>query len=155
MTPAPQDKHKWSSPHHIVNITGNKFYDWKQMKGGGGAIDLVMHVNKCDFKQAVAWLSERFGEMATIHQALELDRFLLFYQTIQPLQTDSSGSEHYEVLLRIEEPNGQIIPPMAFIPIAERYQLMNQIDRWVIRKIKGHMPISAIFLVKKIAQRTT
>ncbi len=66
LTPAPQDKHKWSSQHHIVNITGNKFYDWKQMKGGGGAIDLVMHVNKCDFKQAVAWLSERFGEMATI-----------------------------------------------------------------------------------------
>ena len=36
------------------------------MKGGGGAIDLVMHVLECDFKQAVAWLSERFGEMATI-----------------------------------------------------------------------------------------
>ena len=36
------------------------------MKGGGGAIDLVMHVNKFDFKQAVVWLSDRFGEIATI-----------------------------------------------------------------------------------------
>ena len=41
-TPAPQDKYKWSSQHHIMNITGNKFYDWKQIKGGGGAIDLVV-----------------------------------------------------------------------------------------------------------------
>ncbi len=40
-TPAPQDRYKWSSQHHIMNITGNKFYDWKQIKGGGGAIDLV------------------------------------------------------------------------------------------------------------------
>jgi hypothetical protein len=34
------------------------------MKGGGGAIDLVMHVNQSDFKSAVAWLDDRFGEEA-------------------------------------------------------------------------------------------
>ncbi len=62
----PKDKHKWRSEQHIINITGNKFYDWKQMNGGGGAIDLVMHVNECDFKQAVAWLGDRFGEVATL-----------------------------------------------------------------------------------------
>ena len=39
------------------------------MKGGVGAIDLVMHINECDYKQSVAWLSDRFGETATIEAA--------------------------------------------------------------------------------------
>ena len=62
----PKDKHKWRDGQHIISITGSKFYDWKQMNGGGGAIDLVMHVNECDFKQAIAWLGDRFGEVATL-----------------------------------------------------------------------------------------
>ena len=66
LDPDPKDKHKWQNEHHIINITGSKFYDWKHMKGGGGAIDLVMHVSECDFKQAVAWLNDRFGEGATL-----------------------------------------------------------------------------------------
>jgi hypothetical protein len=47
-----------------VNIDGSKFYDFapEHSKGGGGAIDLVMHVNQCNFRQAVVWLHERFGE---------------------------------------------------------------------------------------------
>ncbi|VEP15815.1 Plasmid recombination protein [Hyella patelloides LEGE 07179] len=66
LDPDPKDQHKWQNEHHIINITGSKFYDWKHMKGGGGAIDLVMHLNECDFKQAVTWLHDRFGEGATI-----------------------------------------------------------------------------------------
>ena len=92
-------------------------------------------------EQELAQQSQEMNWLTAIHQALELDRFVLFYQKIKPLQTDCSGSEHYEVLLRMEGQNGHIIPPMAFIPIAERYQLMNQIDRWVIRTLfatQGH-----------------
>ncbi|MGK7896000.1 MAG: MobV family relaxase [Xenococcus sp. (in: cyanobacteria)] len=66
LNPDPKDKHKWQNEHHIINITGSKFYDWKELKGGGGAIDLVMHVNDCDFKQSVVWLNDRFGEGATL-----------------------------------------------------------------------------------------
>ncbi|MGK7952500.1 MAG: MobV family relaxase [Xenococcaceae cyanobacterium] len=66
LDPDPKDKHKWQNEGHIINITGSKFYDWKELKGGGGAIDLVMHVNNCDFKQSVAWLNDRFGEGATL-----------------------------------------------------------------------------------------
>jgi len=86
-------------------------------------------------KQELALQSQEMNWLAKIHEALNLDRFLLFYQTIQPLQTASSGSEHYEVLLRMKGENDQIISPMAFIPTAERYQLMNQIDRWVIHTL--------------------
>ena len=66
LDPDSLDKHKWHSEQHIINITGSKFYDWKELKGGGGAIDLVMHLNNCDFKQAVTWLHDRFGEGATL-----------------------------------------------------------------------------------------
>lgn len=66
LDPDPFDKHKWQNEHHIINITGSKFYDWKTLNGGGGAIDLVMHISECDFKQAVTWLHDRFGEGATI-----------------------------------------------------------------------------------------
>ncbi len=66
LNPDSKDKHKWENKHHSLNITGSKFYDWKELKGGGGAIDLVMHINDCDFKQSVAWLNDRFGEGATL-----------------------------------------------------------------------------------------
>jgi 5S rRNA maturation endonuclease (ribonuclease M5) len=69
LDPAPKDKHKWEHENHTINITGSKFYDWQHLKGGGGAIDLVMHVNSCDFKQAVAWLNDRLGEGAMLQAA--------------------------------------------------------------------------------------
>jgi hypothetical protein len=58
--------HKWRSPGFEININGSKFYDWQALKGGGGAIDLVMHVRKCGFRAAVVWLRDRFGESATL-----------------------------------------------------------------------------------------
>jgi hypothetical protein len=76
LDPDPKDQHKWQHENHIINITGSKFYDWQHLKGGGGAIDLVMHVNECDFKQAVAWLNDRLGEgtalQATTYKTKEI-----------------------------------------------------------------------------------
>jgi hypothetical protein len=56
----------WRHQGHQIRINGSQFYDWDetQMQGGGGAIDLVMHVLQSDFKTAVAWLADRFGETA-------------------------------------------------------------------------------------------
>ncbi len=51
------DKHKWRGLGHIISITNGRFNDWTMGKGGGGAIDLVMHVQNVDFKAAVQWLS--------------------------------------------------------------------------------------------------
>lgn len=53
------DKHKWKSEAHIISINDEKFYDHLASKGGGGAIDLVMHVLECDFQDAIAWLDGR------------------------------------------------------------------------------------------------
>jgi 5S rRNA maturation endonuclease (ribonuclease M5) len=96
LEPDPKDKHKWQQENHIINITGSKFYDWQHLKGGGGAIDLVMYVNGCDFKQAVAWLNDRLGESATLEAVT--------YQT--------------KVIIQTEQPH-LFIPPM---PDADKWQ---------------------------------
>ncbi|MHC5717681.1 MAG: MobV family relaxase, partial [Nostoc sp.] len=63
---------KWRGHGNIINIDGPKFYDFApdQEKGSGGAIDLVMHVNNCNMRQAVVWLHERFGESGAERAAI-------------------------------------------------------------------------------------
>lgn len=79
-------------------------------------------------------LAQRHGEMqwvARINQALEHNRFCLYAQAIVPL--GSSTDQHYEFLLRMLDEKGGIIPPGAFLPAAERYGLIEQLDAWVIK----------------------
>jgi hypothetical protein len=54
------DKAKWRTPKGAISITGMKFMNWHQGLGGGGAIDLAMHLNGFDFPAAVAWLQRHF-----------------------------------------------------------------------------------------------
>ena len=73
-----------------------------------------------------------------LRDALENEQFILYCQPIKQLSGtvgQLKSAKHYEVLLRLSEPNGQIILPGAFIPAAEKYGLMGAIDRWVIRKV--------------------
>jgi diguanylate cyclase (GGDEF)-like protein/PAS domain S-box-containing protein len=69
---------------------------------------------------------------ARINNALEDNRFELFRQTIQPLQTEEDGA-HYEILLRMRDETGGIVAPGLFIEAAERYNITPSIDRWVIK----------------------
>ena len=55
------DKNRWKGRNHNINIDGCKFYDFSTSRGGGGSIDLVMHIRQCPYKEALAWLNERFG----------------------------------------------------------------------------------------------
>lgn len=55
------DKAKWYTCVGVISVTGPKFMNWTQGIGGGGAIDLVIHLMKCDFKAAVFWLSRNFS----------------------------------------------------------------------------------------------
>jgi EAL domain-containing protein (putative c-di-GMP-specific phosphodiesterase class I) len=72
-----------------------------------------------------------------IHAALDASRFVLLAQEIRPIRERTPSSarpepRRFELLLRMVDPEGQLIAPMAFIPAAERYGLMPKIDRWVI-----------------------
>ena len=54
------DKAKWHTAQGTVSITGTKFMNWNQNQGGGGAIDLAMHLNHLAFAAAVRWLERHF-----------------------------------------------------------------------------------------------
>ena len=54
------DKRKWHTSAGALSVTGAKFMNWHDGVGGGGAIDLVMHLNHLDFKAAVDWLAHHF-----------------------------------------------------------------------------------------------
>jgi len=55
------DKSKWHSERGPLSVTGPKFMNWHGHRGGGGAIDLVMHLAKVDYRTAVAWLEGCLG----------------------------------------------------------------------------------------------
>ncbi|MDH3712457.1 MAG: EAL domain-containing protein [Gammaproteobacteria bacterium] len=79
-------------------------------------------------------LARREGEMqwvARINQAFEEELFELRYQRIAPAGRQEHGA-HYELLLRMRDEEGQPIPPGAYLPAAERYNLIGRLDRWVI-----------------------
>jgi Protein of unknown function (DUF3991)/Toprim-like len=54
------DPAKWHTSEGTLSITGTKFMNWHRSQGGGGAIDLAMHLNHWAFPAAVRWLQRRF-----------------------------------------------------------------------------------------------
>ena len=87
----------------------------------------------------------KYGEMQwvpRIHKAMDENHLLLYRQNIAALASENE-TEHAEILLRMQDEDGSIIPPMAFIPAAERYNIMPLIDRWVIKNslawLKDHL----------------
>ncbi|MEH2438955.1 EAL domain-containing protein [Nostoc sp.] len=70
-----------------------------------------------------------------ISHALESDWFCLYVQPIASITPVAQNGDYYEVLLRLHDEQGNLVLPMAFIPAAERYDLMHLIDRWVIRTL--------------------
>jgi diguanylate cyclase (GGDEF)-like protein len=83
-------------------------------------------------------LSLRQGEMewiSRLQKALKEDRFVLYSQDIKALDAGREHGTHCEILIRLLDERGELVPPMAFIPAAERYNLMPAIDRWVIRTV--------------------
>ena len=78
----------------------------------------------------------RHGEMqwaTRLEQALDEDRFVLFAQRIEALDHSSNGL-HAEVLIRLTNTDGSLIPPGAFMPAAERFHMATRIDRWVLKR---------------------
>lgn len=58
--PAPRDPSKWRTVQGILSVNGAKFINWNRGQGGGGAIDLAMHLNDMDFNTAVQWLDRHW-----------------------------------------------------------------------------------------------
>jgi len=93
-----------------------------------------VHVYKKDDKALV----QRHSEMQWVSQiqlALEENKFELYCQPIVSTSRQNKEPEQYEILIRLQSPDGALIMPMSFLPAAERYNLMPDIDRWVISQV--------------------
>ncbi len=80
-------------------------------------------------------LMRRQGEMSwaqRVSQAIKDHRMVLYFQKIMPISAAAGEHVHYELLIRMLDEEGKLVPPMAFIPAAERYNMMNVLDRWVV-----------------------
>ena len=78
---------------------------------------------------------QRRGEMewvSKLSKALDENRFELYIQEIRPLNETEVPYSKGEILIRMKDEQGNIIMPADFIPAAERYNMMAQIDKWVI-----------------------
>jgi diguanylate cyclase (GGDEF)-like protein len=125
------DQH-WPDTAHLMSAADAACYAAKD--AGRNKVRLYRHGDEDVIR--------RRGEMewvSRLTRAMEENQLLLYYQPIVSLR-DEGMAPHYEVLLRLEngsEPGGEPILPIAFIPAAERYQLMPQLDRWVIEHVLG------------------
>lgn len=93
--------------------------------------------NRVHFHQAGdEKLAIRRGEMqwaVRLPRALAKDSFQLYFQEIMPLEDDNYNQvSHYELLLRMKGDEGKLSLPGNFLPAAERYNLSDKLDRWVI-----------------------
>ena len=82
----------------------------------------------------------RHGEMEWVnrlHRALAEHRFCLFIQPVHRTRGDNGTPPYAELLLRLRDESNELIPPAEFLPAAERYNLMPEIDRWVITTAFG------------------
>jgi EAL domain-containing protein (putative c-di-GMP-specific phosphodiesterase class I) len=73
---------------------------------------------------------QRIDWLRLVREALENDGFILYAQPILDLRTDEIT--RYEILLRLLDRDGNVIPPGAFLDIAEQFGLSGDIDRWVL-----------------------
>lgn len=78
--------------------------------------------------------------VSRIEQALEDGKFVLFCQRIMPLK--HQGLEHAEILIRMKDKSGALIPPSVFLPTAERFHLVSRIDRWVVAEVFNWMKLN-------------
>ncbi len=97
-----------------------------------------VHVYKPDDKDVVT----RYGEMqwvAKITRALDEELFVLYQQGVMLSESPHDKLEYYEILIRMKADDGSLIPPGAFLPAAERYNLAPEIDRFVVENVFKHI----------------
>lgn len=87
------------------------------------------------YRAADADLQQQLKHMrwaTRLKDAVENSQFTLFAQGIVPVSTAAPNLNSFEALVRMKQPDGRIVTPEEFLAAAERYQMMNRIDQWVV-----------------------
>ena len=117
--------------HSVAEIVGeaDSACYWAKEKGKGQVLEFVASdMNLAARRSETGWV-------ARINEAFKENRFVLFHQTYRAMDSSANHKMHLEVLLRMIGEEGEIIAPGRFLPAAERYSLMPEIDRWVIHEV--------------------
>jgi diguanylate cyclase (GGDEF)-like protein/PAS domain S-box-containing protein len=135
---------KGSRPRRVTASVGIALFGERTMSGEALLVDadLAMYEAKEAGRDRFAhFASDRYEQprikarMAwadRIRAALDEERFVLYAQPIRDLR--SGQTSQYELLLRMTDENGESIPPGAFLYVAERFDLIQEIDRWVVAR---------------------
>jgi PAS domain S-box-containing protein len=75
---------------------------------------------------------DRVSWIGRLREALDEERFVLYAQPI--VEVHSGETVQHELLIRLLDPSGTVIAPGDFLPTAEQYGLIAEIDRWVVRE---------------------
>jgi diguanylate cyclase (GGDEF)-like protein/PAS domain S-box-containing protein len=118
------DTERLSAEDVLVNAD-LAMYDAKEAGRDRAAVYSSQERGTSRMKARITW-AER------IREALEEDRFTLYAQPI--VELCSGEVRQHELLLRMLDERGEVIPPAAFLQIAERFDLMQEIDRWVVAR---------------------
>lgn len=93
-----------------------------------------VHVTQENDEQIVKYRND-IASMQNIRAALAEERLVLFYQPVYEIVPNGIKMAHCEILLRIKSESGELISPEHFIPIAEKYNMMTDVDRWVVSHV--------------------
>ncbi len=108
----------------ILSYADNALYTSKE--GGRNRISFI----KPD-ENMITKLSEANQIVSLIKGALKENNFVLYFQPV--VKVGDGAVIHHEALIRLKDKSGELIAPDNFIPVAERFGLMPQIDRWVVQ----------------------
>ncbi len=149
--------------NHLISHISSSPFNWKQRKYTiGASAGLVVIDDQCDdisvlmsHADTACYMAKNAGRNQTqiymydeyfqdpvsvelkqvnlLKNAMDNDGLMLYLQPIKPLQYETTHT-HFEVLLRLQGSDGQIKSAGEFIPVAEKYDLMQHLDKWVLHE---------------------
>ena len=117
--------HRETDPDELLAAADLAMYDAKEMGRDRIGMASAETVDQRSLKARMHWLER-------IQRALTDESFIVYCQPIAEIATGTVSQ--YELLLRLEDDNGQIVPATAFLATAERFDLIQDIDRWMIKQ---------------------
>jgi diguanylate cyclase (GGDEF)-like protein len=136
----------WESKKYSISISGGIASN----KDADSAEELIKLVSSCctyakirgrdciySYSSDDAGLLQHNKELEwvnRINEALDENRFELYFQPIVPTKNDNS-KHHYEILIRMLDESGNLVMPGDFLPTVEKYNFARRLDRWVINNV--------------------
>ena len=111
------------TPQAILSLADTALYSAKEM----GRNRIALYRSEADRGSTITEASQW---VVRLKDAIRMDRLLLHYQPVVDIV--SGVPKHYEVLVRMSGDDDEVVPPGAFLPVAERFGLMPLVDCWVV-----------------------